>query len=100
MAYAVKEMFDSLADDGFRPAIIGWSKENPYPMIGGTEPPAPPKKPKLPKTKTWSNAMAGHSESHGNPHDRIMAIINAEDEAEAKQRARELEKDSETDTLV
>ncbi|QIX00610.1 hypothetical protein AMS68_006127 [Peltaster fructicola] len=100
MAYAVKEMFDDLADEGFRPMIIGWSKENPFPMIGGSEPPAPPPKAKVRVTKTYSNAVSGHSEVAGNPHDRVMAIIDAEEAREAKQRARELEKEAETDTLV
>ena len=40
MAYTVKDMYDHLAGEGFRPMIIGWSLENPFPMIGGAEPPA------------------------------------------------------------
>lgn len=102
MAYAVKEMFDTLAEDGFRPMIMGYSNENPFPMIGGTEPPPKPQLPaeKVRATKTVSNMVSGHSQVHGNPHDRVMAIIDAEEEAEARQRAAELEKTSETDALV
>lgn len=47
MAYEVKDMFDYLANEGYRPMVIGYSKENPFPMIGGSDPPAAPKQPKL-----------------------------------------------------
>jgi len=82
-------MFDSLAEEGFRPMIIGWSLENPYPMIGGSEPPAAPEKPKEPKrAATWSMSSAGHQE--GNPHDRVMKIITEEEARESRERAEEV----------
>ncbi|KAM3420004.1 hypothetical protein BST61_g3315 [Cercospora zeina] len=86
---AVKEMFDSLSEEGFRPYIIGYSNENPFPMLGGVEPEQPKQKstpaPKV--AKTWSNFAAGHSKAQGEtPHDRVMAIIKDDDEKEAKLR--------------
>lgn len=82
-------MFDSLAEEGFRPMIIGWSLENPFPMIGGSEPPEAPKKPKEPKrATTWSMSSAGHGD--GNPHERVMKIIKEEEEREGKERAEEV----------
>ncbi|KXL50444.1 hypothetical protein M433DRAFT_176420 [Acidomyces richmondensis BFW] len=92
MAYTVKEMFDSLSDEGFRPMIVGYSAENPYPMIGGAEPPAPPKKPTMPKPSTSaSGRVSGHSGAiGGTPHDRVMAIIEKEEAREAKKRAEEV----------
>jgi hypothetical protein len=89
MAYTVKEMFDSLADEGFRPMISGWSEENPFPMIGGVEAPAPPKKIQPKRATTWSGGVSGHSK--GNPHDRVMAIIEKEEEKEKKGRALEVQ---------
>ena len=86
MAYRVKDMYDHLAGEGFRPMIIGWSKENPFPMIGGHEPPAPPKMPKVKRATTWSNNVAGHAPG-STPHDRVINIIQAEEEKEAKARA-------------
>ena len=86
MAYTVKEMYDHLATEGFRPMIIGWSLENPFPMIGGLEPPEPPKMPKIKRATTWSNASAGHG-ADSTPHDRVINIIKAEEEREAKARA-------------
>jgi len=92
MAYRVKEMFDSLSDEGFRPMIIGFSLENPYPMIGGSEPPAPPKKPSMPKVSaSASGRVSGHGGTLGNtPHERVMAIIEKEEALEAKKRAEEV----------
>ena len=81
-APAVKEMFDSLSTEGFRPMIIGYSSENPFPELGGKEPPPPPKKQEPKRATTWSNSVAGHSES-STPHDRIMSIIRDDDEKEA-----------------
>lgn len=80
-------MFDSLSEGGFRPVLLGWSGENPFPMLGGVVPDAP-KKPKAPKVaKTWSNAVSGHRQVEGEtPHDRVMAIIKADEEREAKLR--------------
>lgn len=86
MAYTVKEMYDHLATEGFRPMIIGWSLENPFPMIGGVEPPEPPKMPKIKRATTWSNTSAGHS-ANSTPHERVINIIKAEEEREAKARA-------------
>lgn len=86
MAYTVKDMYDHLAGEGFRPMIIGWSLENPFPMIGGTEPPEPPKMPKVKRATTWSNTSAGHAPD-STPHDRVINIIKAEEEREAKSRA-------------
>ncbi|EMF10870.1 uncharacterized protein SEPMUDRAFT_165455 [Sphaerulina musiva SO2202] len=85
---AVKEMFDSLSEEGFRPYIIGYSNENPFPMLGGVEPEQPKVKAKAPKVaKTWSNYASGHSDAKGvTPHDRVMAIIRDDDEKEAKLR--------------
>lgn len=82
-AMAVKEMFDSLSEEGFRPMVYGYSSENPFPMLGGVEPPPPPKKKEPKRATTWSNAVAGHSQG-STPHDRIMSIIRDDDEKEAK----------------
>jgi hypothetical protein len=86
MAYTVKDMYDHLASEGFRPMIIGWSLENPFPMIGGVEPPEPPKMPTVRRATTWSNTSAGHA-ADSTPHDRVINIIKAEEEREAKARA-------------
>lgn len=102
MAYAVKEMFDSLATEGFRPMIIGYSNENPFPMIGGTEPPPKPKavKEKRRVTTSESGMVSGHSIAHGNPYDRVMRIIDDEEQRDARQRKEEVEDAKETDALV
>lgn len=89
MAYTVKEMYDHLAEEGFRPMIIGWSLENPFPMIGGSEPPEPPKAPKIKRATTWSNHSAGHA-ADSTPLDRVNNIIKAEEEREAKARAEQV----------
>lgn len=86
LAYTVKDMYDHLADEGFRPMIIGWSLENPFPMIGGSEPPAPPKAEKIKRATTWSNNCAGHA-ANSTPHERVLKIIEADEEREAKARA-------------
>lgn len=80
-------MFDDLSDSGFRPCLLGWSGENPFPMLGGVIP-DPPRKPKVPRVaKTWSNAVSGHSRAEGEtPHDRVMAIIREDEEREARLR--------------
>jgi hypothetical protein len=84
---AVKEMFDDLSNEGFRPMICGYSDENPFPMLGGVEPPPPPKKKEPKIAKTWSNAVAGHSETQGEtPHDRVMKIIEEDEAREARLR--------------
>lgn len=83
-------MFDSLSEEGFRPMVIGYSNENPFPMLGGSEPPKPKEKPKPKPAKTWSNTAAGHSTAQGaTPHDRIMAIIKDDEERAAKEREME-----------
>ncbi|EMC93300.1 hypothetical protein BAUCODRAFT_36985 [Baudoinia panamericana UAMH 10762] len=86
---AVKDMFDSLSEQGFRPMVLGWSGENPYPMIGGTEPAPEPeqKKPKPRLATSASDYVSGHGGKAGaTPHDRVMAIIEQEEEREAKAR--------------
>ncbi|KAF2725994.1 hypothetical protein K431DRAFT_290479 [Polychaeton citri CBS 116435] len=83
-AYAVLEMFESLSSDGFRPMILGWSAENPFPMIGGNEPPPEPKKAQPKLAKTWSPTVSGHGK--GEVHERIMNILNKEEEREAEER--------------
>lgn len=84
-AYAVKDMFDSLSDAGFRPMVLGWSGENPFPMVGGAEPPPEPQKPKIKVATTWSGRASGHG-SATTPHDRVMAIIGEESRREAEGR--------------
>ncbi|KAK3051233.1 hypothetical protein LTR09_007629 [Extremus antarcticus] len=89
-AYAVKEMFDSLSEGGFRPMVLGWSGENPFPMIGGSEPPLEPKKPTIKVATTWSGKSSGHTKDSGTPLERVMAIIEAEEMREAKGREKEV----------
>lgn len=80
-------MFDDLSTSGFRPCLLGWSAENPFPMLGGVIPEPPKKKPAPRLAKTWSNAVSGHSRVEGEtPHDRIMAIIRDDEEREARLR--------------
>lgn len=88
-AEAVKEMFDSLAAEGFRPMLLGWSAENPYPMIGGELPEKPKAKPKPRVTTSWSGTVSGHA-AMGTPHDRVMAIISEDERREAKKREEEV----------
>ena len=87
-ADAVKEMFDSLSDEGFRPMVLGWSAENPFPMIGGSEPPLEPSKPKIKVATSWSGTVSGHrsAKDTGTPHDRVMAIISDEERRQADDR--------------
>jgi hypothetical protein len=92
-ADAVKEMFDSLSDEGFRPMVLGWSAENPFPMIGGSEPPLEPTKPAIKVATSWSGSMIGHGNSAkdtGTPHDRVMAIISDEERREAEGRRKDV----------
>lgn len=91
-AYAVKEMFDSLSDEGFRPMILGYSAENPFPMIGGSEPPPEPKKPAIKVSTSWSGTVSGHGREQTTPHDRVMAIITEEERKESELRRKEVEK--------
>lgn len=89
-ADTVKEMYDSLAVEGFRPMILGWSGENPFPMIGGTVPLEKPReKPKVRVATSWSGTVSGHA-SPGTPHDRVMTIISEEERKEAKKREEEV----------
>lgn len=91
-AMAVKDMFDSLSEQGYRPMVFGYSNENPFPMLGGVEPPPPPKKKEPKRATTWSHAVSGHTGAQGEtPHDRVMAIIQDEEERLAKERAAEVE---------
>ena len=91
MAYQVKDMFDSLSNEGFRPMVLGYSGENPFPMIGGTEPPPEPKKPKMRVVTSTSANVSGHSgKLGGTPHERVMAIIEKEEEREKEKRAEEV----------
>lgn len=100
-AYTVQEMFDSLSSQGFRPMIIGWSGENPFPMIGGSEPPPEPKKPKVRVATSASGAWSGHAGANKGttPHDRVMKIIEKEEEREAKQRAEEVERSKKAEAI-
>ena len=93
-AEVVKEMFDSLSDEGFRPMVLGWSGENPFPMIGGSEPPRQPEKPKIQVATSWSGNVSGHGSARtpGTPHDRVMAIIKGEEGREADDRRKEVMK--------
>ncbi|KAK1061674.1 hypothetical protein LTR12_009008 [Friedmanniomyces endolithicus] len=100
--HLVKEMFDSLSTEGFRPLILGWSAENPYPMIGGIEPPPPPKAPKMKVVTSTSGTVSGHGGKDGvasTPHDRVMAIIFKEEEREAKARAEIVEREKKAEAL-
>ncbi|EME43776.1 hypothetical protein DOTSEDRAFT_71570 [Dothistroma septosporum NZE10] len=91
-AMAVKDMFDSLSEEGHRPMVYGYSNENPFPMLGGVEPPQPKKKQEPKRATTWSHTVSGHSGTQGEtPHDRVMAIIQNEEERLAKERAAEVE---------
>ncbi len=95
-------MFDSLSTEGFRPLILGWSAENPYPMIGGIEPPPPPKAPKVKVVTSTSGTVSGHGGKDGvasTPHDRVMAIIAKEEEREAKARAEIVEREKKAEAL-
>lgn len=91
-ADAVKEMFDSLSDEGFRPMVLGWSAENPFPMIGGSAPPSEPEKPKIKVATSWSGTVSGHNSATtpGTPHDRVMAIIKKDEDREAQVRKKEV----------
>ena len=98
-AYAVKEMFDSLSQEGFRPMVLGWSGENPFPMIGGSEPPPEPKKPKIKVATTSSGSVSGHGNPNSastsrettTPHERVMRIIGEEERREAEGRKKEVQ---------
>ncbi|KAF2864448.1 hypothetical protein K470DRAFT_254089 [Piedraia hortae CBS 480.64] len=100
-AYTVLEMLDSLSDGGFRPMILGWSGENPYPMLGGTEPPRPPPNARDidpltgQKKKVATSAslrFSGHGGKPGQtPMDRINKIFEAQDEQEAGERKEQVE---------
>lgn len=100
-AYTVKEMFDSLSDEGFRPMILGYSGENPFPMIGGSEPPLEPKKPKVKVATSASGYWSGHSGREVNtPHERVMKIIEKEEEREAEKRAEEVRRAEKAEGVI
>lgn len=88
----VKELFDDLSEQGFRPMILGYSGQNPYPMIGGTAPEFE-KKPNMPTSRKQDtyNMYSGH-ENQVPVHDRIMAIIDDAEKKEAKARGEEVKK--------
>ena len=72
--------------------VLGWSGENPFPMIGGMEPPPEPEKPKIKVATTWSGTVSGHGKGGvGTPLDRVNAIITEEEKREMKGRRKEVE---------
>lgn len=73
--------------------VLGWSAENPYPMIGGSEPPAAPEKPKVKVATSWSSTLSGHGEGVDTPHDRVMAILTEEERKQAEGRKKEVQLD-------
>ena len=70
--------------------ILGWSAENPFPMIGGSEPPPEPKKPKVKVTTSWSATVSGHGKDASTPHERVLAIIGEEEKREAEGRKKDV----------
>lgn len=60
-------------------------------MIGGSEPPPEPQKPKLQKASTWSDTVSGHVRVSGTPHERVVAIISEEEKREAAGRRKEIQ---------
>ncbi len=72
--------------------VLGWSGENPFPMIGGSEPPLEPQKPTIKVATSWSGAVSGHGKEGSTPHERVMAIIEKEEEREADSRKKDVEK--------
>lgn len=62
-------------------------------MIGGSEPPPEPKKEQPRKATSASVSWSGHGGKMGStPHERVMAIIEKEEEREARKRAEEVER--------
>jgi len=62
-------------------------------MIGGSEPPLAPKKVRPRKAATSATpTYSGHGGAGAGktPHERVMAIIEKEEEREAKKRAEEV----------
>lgn len=87
---SVRVAFQSLETEGFRPMLLGWSRENPFPELGGRVPEKVESVlPSARKAKTYSGAMSGHREGES-PHDRVMAIIEGEERREAEARAEEV----------
>ena len=74
--------------------VLGYSGENPFPMIGGSEPPPKPEKPKVKVATSWSSSASGHGKGVTTPHDRVMNIITEEERREAERRKTEVEKDT------
>lgn len=87
-------MFDSLYSEGFRPMLMGFSNENPYRELGGSDPPPEPKKIVQRAANSVSGAYSGHGGKNvgATPHDRVMAIIEQEEEREAKKKRELFEK--------
>ena len=87
------------------PMILSHTNENPYPTIGGTAPPVPDKKPQLrdPRVAKYgvSQSYSGHGGAPGStPYDRVTAIIEREEEREAKKKREEFERQFKADELV
>ena len=72
--------------------VLGWSGDNPFPMIGGSEPPPEPKKPKIKVATTYSGNVSGHGKGDSTPHDRVLAIIDEDERREAEKRRKEVER--------
>ena len=70
--------------------VLGWSGENPFPMIGGAEPPREPTKPKIKVATSWSGTVSGHGKQATTPHDRVIAIIGEEERRQAEGRKKEV----------
>ncbi|GAB7364837.1 hypothetical protein MBLNU230_g5630t1 [Neophaeotheca triangularis] len=97
---SVRLAFQSLELEGFRPMLLGWVNENPFPELGGRVPEETKSVlPKVRKAKTYSGFMSGHREGES-PHDRVMAIIEAEEKREAEKRAKEVVGDDEKRKLM
>ena len=86
--------------------ILSHTHENPYPTIGGTPPPLPDKKPPQqqdPRVAKFgvSQTYSGHGGPAGStPYDRVTAIIEREEEREAKKKRAEFELKFKADELV
>ena len=70
--------------------VLGWSGENPFPIVGGSEPPPEPQKPKVKVATSLSGTVSGHGKESTTPHDRVMAIIGEEERRQAEGRKKEV----------